>query len=243
MKRILLFLFAAYFVSCSSTKSTTTNQQRIPAKFDFNPPSRDKVGASNITIALVRPQFVGKDPEYYVAPFKEMAISMANDFQELLTAKGFTIRGPFGSHDEMVYNDKLNSNFTLEVSIDLDPEYNRHYTAVMNWGLTGNPLYKTSGEVTLAGSLIIKARAPQHNELLWTKNIQLDRSSFTYTGSEKWEGQPSMAEELREDNAVYNTITRQLEEYYTKALNLAWRQIDPDEMKGIAAEAAKADAK
>src|SRR5689334_19632488 len=100
MKRILLFLMTACFLSCSTTKSTTTANERIPAKFDFTPPTRNNVGATNITIALVKPRFVGDNPEYYVEPFNEMASSMANDFQELLTAKGFTIRGPFGSHDE-----------------------------------------------------------------------------------------------------------------------------------------------
>lgn len=170
---------------------------------------------------------------------------MANDFQELLTAKGFTIRGPFGSHDEMVYNDKLNSNFDLEVSIDLNPEYNRHYKAYTNWGqfYTKTYTYKTSGEVTLGGSLVVKARSPQHNELLWTKNIALDRNTFTYIGSLKWDNPPSLAEELKQDNVVYNTIARELEKYYQQAMSLAWQQIDPDEMKGIADEAKKADSK
>lgn len=226
-----------------TSKTTVTENQRIPAKFDFTPPSRTQTGATNITIALVRPTFIGTNAEYYVPPFNEMASSMANDFQELLTAKGFTIRGPFGSHDEMVYNDKLNSNFDLEVSIDLNPEYDRHYKTVPNWALTGQPLYKTTGQVTLGGSLVIKARSPQHNELLWTKNIALDRSTFTYVGSVKWDNPPSFADELKQDNVVYNTISRELEKYYQQAMNLSWQQIDPDEMKGIADEAKKADNK
>lgn len=90
-----LLILSTIFIACSSTKSTVTTNQRVPAKFDYSPPSRTQSGATNITIALVRPKFVGENPEYYVPPFNEMASSMANDFQELLTAKGFTIRGPF----------------------------------------------------------------------------------------------------------------------------------------------------
>lgn len=146
----------------------------------------------------------------------------------------------------MVYNDKLNSNFDLEVGIDLNPEYNRHYTTVINWGYIGTAkgnAYKTTGEVTLGGNLVLRARSPQHNELLWTKNIALDRSTFTYVGLVKWDGPPSFADELKQDNEVYNTLSRELEKYYTQAMNLAWQQIDPDEMKGIADAARKADSK
>lgn len=242
-----LALHCLLLAGCSSSKPTATGVQRIPAKFDFSPPSRDNVGASNITIALVKPRFVGENPEYYVSPFNEMASSMANDFQELLTAKGFTIRGPFGSHDEMVYNDKLNSDFALEVSIDLNPQYNRHYNTAVNWGvLVGkntSGLYMTTGEVILGGSLVIKAKSPQYSELIWTKSIALDRSTFTYTGIKKWATPPSLADELNGDNQVYNTLARELEKYYAQAMNLAWQQIDPAEMKSIAQQAKKADKK
>ena len=39
-----------------------------------------------------------------------------------------------------------------------------------------------------------------------------------------------MAEELKKDNEVYNTLSTELEKYYLKALALAWQQIDPAEM-------------
>src|SRR5678815_5739246 len=143
MKRLFfwrLIMFSLALAGCSSPKQTTTTAQppiqRIPAKFDYSPPSRAQVASTGITIAIVRPTYVGKNPEYYVPPFNEMATSMGNDFEELLTAKGFTIRGPFGSHDEMVYNDKVNSSFVLEIGIDVNPQYNRKYSAATktNWG-------------------------------------------------------------------------------------------------------------
>ena len=129
MKQTIIFLLLTLFLaSCSPTKNTTPSAplvQRIPAKFDFSPPSRAQVGMTNITIAIVKPTYVGENPEYFVPPFNEMAASMGNDFEEMLTAKGFTMRGPFGSRDEMVYNDKVNSSFVLEIGIELNPQYNR----------------------------------------------------------------------------------------------------------------------
>ena len=256
----LLHLAVAILLwGCSSSKKPTTSTpteppaQRIPAKFDFSPPSRSNVGATGITIAIVKPTYVGKNAEYYVPPFNEMATSMGNDFEELLTAKGFTVRGPFGSRDEMVYNDKVNSSFILEIGIDINPQYNRKYTSYSrtNWGavLDKNApasivTYKMNGEITLGGNLIINAKSSQYGELIWKKNIALDPTSFTYTGALTWDYVPrSMADELKNDNQVYNTLSRELEKFYDKALNLAWQQIDPNEMKTVAEQAKRADKK
>lgn len=240
---------------CSSSKTTTSTAppvQRIPAKFDYSPPSRTQAASSNITIAIVRPTYVGKNPEYFVPPFNEMSTSMGNDFEELLTAKGFTMRGPFGSRDEMVYNDKLNSSFILEIGIDINPQYNRKFTTTTktNWAsVLNNTLsptkvtHRMNGEITLAGNLVINAKSSQYGELIWKKNIALDPTYFTYAGSLTWEGLPSMAEELNKDNQVYNTLSSELEKFYMKALNLAWAQIDPTEMKTVAEQAKKADKK
>lgn len=247
-KTQILYATAFALLSTCTQKQTVMETPLVPAHFDYSPPTRANPGSTNMTIALLKPQFVGSKPEYYVPPFDEMAKSMANDFEELLTAKGFTIKGPFGSRDEMVYNDKVTSDFTLEVSIDLNPQYNRKYTTLTNWGTLVDKnenanFYKMTGEVALSGNLVITASSPQYGEKLWKKNIALQQQSFTYIGSAKWRNVPSMADELKQDNAVYNTVSRQLEQYYSSAFNLAWQQLDPAEMKTIAAQAKRADKK
>ena len=241
--RVFIYCTLVLFFACTPTKQTTTAIQRVPAKFDFAPPARSQAGATNITIALVRPRFVGESPEYYVSPFNEMASSMANDFEELLSAKGFTMRGPFGSRDEMVYNDKINSSLAFEVAIDLQPQYNRQHRYNPGFGVIQAANYKMTGEIILGGNLIITASSPQYGEKIWKKNIALDRSTFSYVGTLKWNGLPSMADELKQDNEVYNVLSRELEKYYTKAMNLAWQQIDAQEMKTVAEQAKKADKK
>ena len=180
-----------------------------------------------------------------------MADRMANDFDELLTAKGFTIRGPYGSRDEMVYEAKINSSFILEIGIELSPQYNRKYNKfaqspsfaqlMVDKNAPTTYTYKMNGEVTLGGNLVIKAKSAQYGELLWTKSIALDPSSFTYIGQLKWNAIPSMSDELKQDNLVYNTISSELEKIYLKALTLAWQQIDPAEMKTVAEQGKKAD--
>jgi len=253
-KALSLITTVLILAGCGPSKQSTTQPpvQRIPAKFDFSPPSRAMAASTGTTIAIVRPIYVGQNPEYFVPPFNEMAVSMGNDFEEMLTAKGFTVRGPFGSRDEMVYNDKVNSSFVLEIGIDINPQYNRKYlpTTKTNWGSLFNKnapstttTYAMNGEITLAGNLVINAKSAQYGELIWKKNIALEASSFTYTGSLTWDGVPTMADELKQDNKVYNAISLELEKFYLKALVLAWQQIDPAEMKTVAEQAKKADKK
>lgn len=249
-----LVIFIIFFTACSLPKQTTTATppiQRIPARFDFSPPSRAQAGSTNIAIAMVKPSYVGKNPEYFVNPFNEMAVNMASDFDELLTAKGFTIRGPFGSRDEMTYNDKLNSGFIMEIGIELNPQYNRRYirTAhspsfaelILDKNAPTTYTNKMVGQVTLGGNLVIKAKSAQYGELLWTKSIALEPASFECPGQIVWNGIPNMHEELNKDDLVYNTLSRELEKLYTKALSLAWQQIDPAEMKTVAEQGKKAD--
>jgi hypothetical protein len=238
------FLITLLIYSCTATKSATSpSQQKVLAKFDYSPQSRTAAGSANLIIALIKPRFIGDNPEYFVPPFNEMASSMANDFEELLTAKGFTIRGPFGSRDEMVYNDKTASSFAFEVNIDLNPQYNRKYSYNPGLGVLVDPSYKMSGEIVIGGNLVITASSPQYGEKIWKKSIALNRSTFTYTGSVKWANMPSMADELKQDNEVYNLLARELEKFYTQAMNLAWQQIEAQEMKGVAEQAKRADKK
>src|SRR5688500_13967741 len=124
-KTPLYFALSLLVCSCFTPKAPVANTSRNPVKFDFSPPSRTAAGATAMTIALISPIYIAQNPEYYVAPFNEMSTSMKNDFEEMLTAKGFKIRGPFRSRDEMVYNDKQSTDFAFIVEIDLNPTYSR----------------------------------------------------------------------------------------------------------------------
>lgn len=230
-------------LGCGTTKSVPTTIARIPARFDYSPPSRVEAGSTGMTVALISPVFVAKEPEYYVPPFAEMANNMKNDFEELLTAKGFKIRGPFHSRDEMVYNDKMSSDFAFMVEIDLQPTYNRKYIYDPGLGVIVAASYKMKGDITIGGNLVITAASPQYGEKIWKKNIALNKSSFSYLGSIKWESIPTIADELKQDNLFYNLLSRELEKFYTQSMELAWQQIESQEMKTVVAQAKLADKK
>jgi hypothetical protein len=225
---------------------------RENAKFDFVPPSVAPIGSAKMTVVLVKPVYVSQYDEFLISPFSEMAVSMGNDFEELLTAKGFTIRGPFNSRDEMVYNDKINSSFILEVQIDLKPEISngwvkRGETRAANLLFASEPLaytfYRAKGIVVYGGNLILTAISPQYGEKIWKKSIALDKMSFPYEGEKEFFSQQPLSSLLINDNKVHNDFAKSLVQFYNYSLDLAWKQIDPEEMKIVTKQAKDADSK
>lgn len=250
MKQIFSFLFLSslLLMSCTAPRQATSSIQRLPPKFDFSPPSRVQSGEAGLTLALVNPSYVQKNAaENLISPYSDMAGKMGEDFQELMTAKGFTIRGPFGSRDEMTFTDKTNSDIALTVSINLEREYNRKYISKATFGsLLSQELGSSitmKGEIVFRPSLVITAYSPQYGELLWKKNITLKPSVFSYTGTKTYTEVPQWADELKQDNSVYNIISEELDKIYKEAMQLAWQQIDVAEMKTVATQAKKADKK
>jgi hypothetical protein len=249
---LLIGVAVLIMTSCFSTKNLPPTVGREQAKFDFVPPTTAAIGSANMTIVLIKPTFVSAFAENLCPPFPQMALNMGNDFEELLAAKGFTMRGPFASRDEMVYNDKVNSSFILEISIDLQPIYNTKLTSHSSTGLANillasQPLatitFTTSGDITFGGNLVITALSPQYGEKIWKKNIALEKTTFSYVGTTIWDGNPNMARQLELDNTVYNKVSAELDKFYNKSLDLVWKQIEPEEMKTVTEQAKKADKK
>jgi hypothetical protein len=244
---LALLVFTVLFWASASTKKVSTIIPKIPPKFDFSPKTRASIASAGLTVAMIHPNFIGKNAEYLISPFNDMSKSMGNDFEELLSAKGFTMRGPFRSRDEMVYSDKMSSDIAVEIGIDLDlidqqsiAKTHSSYGSIMQSNIDYS--YTVRGNITLSGNLVITVSSPKRSEKIWKKNISLDPSLFDYDGNVVWNSRnPSIADQLKEDGRFYNTMARELEKFYTQAMELAWQQIDVTEMKSVAVEAKKAD--
>ena len=75
-------------------------------------------------------------------------------------------------------------------------------------------------------------------EKLWKKNLNLGSKSFSYTGSVRWDSKSlTFRRELTEDNNFWNPYTKELENTYTEALTILWRQFDVNELQAVAKEA------
>ena len=179
---------------------------------------------------------------------------MASDFEELLTAKGMTIRGPFTQVGEMLYNDKQNSDFILEMEIDFDfsgvkrtttrnvekPSFGELLVDA-NTPTTISYTYKGSGSFT--STLVLVAKSSNFQEKLWKKNITLPETPFNYTGSRRWSEHVSFFSELNRDNVVYNAFARALMAQYESIFQLIEKQIEVEELNSVKLEAHEVDRK
>jgi hypothetical protein len=140
----------------------------------------------------------------------------------------------------MVFSDKQNADFIMQIAIDLNVKSDRKFRTPMN--LLGAVSYRVEkGDVTMNSNVILTALSCYTNEKLWKKNLDLSQKNFTYVGTMKWDGYPSLLTEFKQDANLWNPICKYLEEIYKDAFSILYRQFDKDEMKNIAKESRKAD--
>lgn len=243
MKKLFLSTIVLILLSCGGAKKVQQAPQKYDPRFDFTPQERANPRSADITIALINPVFSNTDSSRYAPPYSTFIENMADDFEEMLIAKGFTIRGPFASRDEMVYGDKKDSDIALEISVSLKDEgaIEIRQGSKTNWGAIINPdakdfvYYKVGGTFYHSGSLIIEATDPFNGEKFWKKTVSLPRKEINTQGYTTFSQKPKYSEILN-DVGVYNPVARALEEYYKEAIQTAWRHIDTEEMKLVKKE-------
>jgi hypothetical protein len=240
----LLFVFSIFlFLGCGSTGTVVSKPQRHNPNFDYTPPERANPRSAGITIALINPVFADNDPNKLVPPYSTFIENMADDFEEMLIAKGFSLRGPFKTRDEMVYGDKKNSDIALEIKITLKEDGHLQLNQKTNWGQVLNKgaanHYTVSGTFYHFGNIIIEATDPFTGEKFWKKTVSLPRKEIVCQGVETWTGKPTPTQMLSLDVGIYNPIAKALEQYYQEAIKTAWRHIDAQEMELVRKEIVK----
>jgi len=240
---LIILVLALSFIGCTSTK-TATQEPRYTPKFDYTPPERNNPSSAGVTIALINPQYTDDDPGNVAPPYSEFIDNMAEDFEEMLIAKGFSIRGPFKNRDEMVYSDKKNSDLALEINVSLKEEgqlaAKQYIGAGQLLGLDSQPTYKIAGTFYHYGNLILEVTDPFSGEKFWKKSVSLPKIPITCQGVEKWKQNPNPVELLSQDVGIYNPVAKALESYYKEAISTAWRHLDAEEFDLIKNEIAKA---
>lgn len=227
-------------IGCFSKKVMV---ERYSASYDYTPTERVAANSTGLTIALISPKY-GDKKMNKTAPYSNFSKNMNDDFEEMLIAKGFTIRGPYASRDEMVYSDKEDTDIALIVDIDMEIE-NESLRTRESSGIpfikSDYVTYKVSGTFHQEGDVTLTAVSPFKGEKLWKKQIALDRRTIVCEGEDRWEIELQGVLQAMKDNGIYNPTAQALEEYYQEVMNIASRHLDPREMKQVANQAKKAD--
>lgn len=227
-------------------KAKISAEPRYMPKYNYQPPKREPASNSNITIALMTPVFlINNEKVKSEEPYRLFANKMVNDIEAMLSAKGYNVRGPFNSRDEMVISDKNSSDFLLEIAFDYNATVQRSWKYYPNLlSLSASTYSVTNGNVNVSTTLVVTAKSNYSGEKFWKKNIDLESKSFSYRGSVRWDSQDlTFNRELNQDNNFWNPMTKELENLYNEAMELLWKQFDVSEFKLVAEEARKEKSK
>lgn len=235
MKKSIILIFTCLFFSCGSTKMTTQTLKYDP-KFGYTPEKRTQISSSSLTIAIIDPVFSDGKTNQLVDPYLGFVNNMADDFEETLNANGFKIKGPYKSRDEMVYGDKLNSDFAIEIEVEILTENEDFGKKQLPLGraLLCKSCFRLAGTFYHKGRIIITATDPIDGEKFWKKTVDLDRKIVVTDGNLEFNPGKLTDEAILRDTGIYNPVAKVLESYYAEAMTSLSRQIDPREMQQIA---------
>jgi hypothetical protein len=231
----ILSILGAFFLLVATGGVAT--QALVTPNFSYTSSESPGTGSADITIALISPTYseISSDGE----PFKSFKKGLEGEIMEALTAKGYSVRGPFDSRDEMLYSDKEASDLAL--TIDIQPELSKSSGRWVEKSLSDNRVgYQfVKGIVSLYGRINLTAAEPLSGEKMWAKSVSIPQHQTTeFTSSRYFIGE-SRTTDLKalailaaaNDGNVANPLTVVLEESFDEIMAKIWRHLDPSEFQ------------
>jgi hypothetical protein len=165
---------------------------------------------------------------------------MAGDINESLTAKGYTVRGPFENYEGALYTDKIESDLMLNVQIDFDLNdqnviWNGTEILVSGKRKTAvyNTQYKFSGFFVLSGKLNLSLSEPVTKEKIWVKNIPLKQRKINIISSGVYKNLRDYTAAFETEPSFSNPFITTMQDYYKEILDIAWTNLDPNELASL----------
>jgi hypothetical protein len=219
---IALIASFAVLAGCASTPPKAV----YTPNFSFQPPSTAAPGSANITFALIKPVYSADLKGSHIGDIAELvASSMRADFQQQLAARGYNVRGPFDSYEDITFPDKQNSDLALSPLLELTfNEKALGRESVVR--LLGTNTMKTNYTGTLGGKITFSIIGPLSKERMWFKSLDVPTTSVNF-GIEDDAVDKSIPQAQREQ------ILRALEAAYADAMQKAWTYLDPGEIATV----------
>jgi hypothetical protein len=242
----LLFPTLVLGILTACVTTTQPEVQRYVPTFDFAPSAQAQPGSAHITFAVIKPRFVSN-----IALFQSFAEKMGQDFYEVVSARGFGVRGPFATYDQMTYPDKKGSDLLLmpELTVRLD-------TSRLTWkeqvnggdftrALLGDKRtrYKAEGQVILGGRINLVVAESLSTERMWTKSVEIAPIEITlqttgnyftmFNRNDTAVGDSEAAMLLNNEPQLYSDVAKALEAQYKIILTAVYNYLDPEEMRMV----------
>ncbi len=246
---ILLAASLAAWVGCVPPQPTPPPEVYTP-RFEWTPPSKAAPGAAHVTFALVSPKFSARASSAWAGlggtppVLRDLQEAMSVHFAELLAAKGFTTRGPFGNYAEMTFPDKKGSDLVLRSEIDIAIS-DAGRASDLQFTFIGPHQFLFHGVTQLGGRVELLLSESLSNERMWVKNIDLPSKTVRWFGTQLWRNSadpnsmtlaPPPFYAHFSDPGFVSAVGKELEEYFHTTMDAAWRYLNTEEMSLVKKE-------
>lgn len=216
--------------------TTATQVPTYTPKFGYTVPSTAAPSASATTFALVQPEYASLTDDWRKTDLMtRFRTNMAADLQTALNARGYNLRGPFPSLDEMTFPDKKGSDLALVP--DLQVEINTQaisQEAKLSLGgalLASSPKIEITYLSTLRGKVSLQMIEPLSKERMWSRSIDVPETVV------KWSAVQSEGMSQNTWAELNSAFGKALEQIYSQMLDTAWKYLDPGEVDLVVKQA------
>lgn len=206
MRQLSLVLITAIILSSCATISNNKTTEPYTPTFQNNLPDQSTSDSLEITIGLLgisyalddsyRPQASAAanfSPQLYKYHLSNSNIgrqfqqAMTNDFEETLNKRGFLLKGPYDSYNNMVYSDRTNSDLILQAQIDVYPEM-LDLNSKHNYLPIGYKIINSTARI--GGHISLTIFEPMTKTKLWTRSVPVPDRTFTFEGEKVYTDPP-----------------------------------------------------
>ncbi len=226
---IATFVFVALlFCSCAMNKITTPLE--VP-DYDFSPPSTVEPGSAGIKIALFEPIYQGNFAYSEKSPFKQFRSSMGKDFEEILTARGYIVKGPYDGYDLMTYSDKTECELGLFADIEMyisETSGGWRYSPPGAYGMGDVSRYQ--GTLTLSGKITLYVSETFTKQKLLVKSLPIPQTEIVVKAEGKYQGFQQPNTIPLNNPGVHNPIANALKEFYQSTMKRVWDLLPKEDL-------------
>lgn len=223
---LLWCMLAAGLTGCAASRAPIAT---YTPTFDYVPPSTAAAGSAGVSLAIVQPHYGSAEmSRITVGPLARFPRSMAGDFEEMLTAKGFTVRGPYESYDMMTFPDREACDLTLQPQLEITGR-TANVTTEKKLVIMGPDRIAYKGQVSVGGRVTLSINESISNERMWVRSIEVTERTGDFQTS--WYPEGTSLEAVPDDDpGVADALGKILDDVYVQIAETAWRFIDPREM-------------
>jgi len=217
---------------CFTAQQTTKSKETFT--FDYTPKQSAKLGSANMVLAFIKPYYATSFESSSGELFKRFQAALGSDVEELIIAKGFTLKGPYQSLDEMVFDDKKATEILIEMEIV--PEFTAHeggWRSTFTLMTANRMYYSYSGQVSLVGKINISGVEPLTHEKIWSKSVLIPNvDNIPIKTSGKYDHVLNNVE-LINDPGVYNELGKALMTQYAGIMDKIAAHFEVEELSSL----------